>query len=718
MKKIILVLFPLFLLYLSGCDIYLTPGNNGSAQITISEYVVVFDGNGGTLVSGKEIQIVNKSEDIVEPVYEKSGYVFVGWDIQISSVKESRTIKAQWVESSSFDDTSLYINGFEEKDKILKKNVNNDVDVYSLINEVHVSSNSTWKLFSDIYGTQEIVTKIVNLQIGDNIYYLVVTSSNDDVVSYTLKIRRLPLYNVKFTIDSVYTLYEEMIQEGSLIDPISAPSKVGYDFVGWNYDFSKPIVNDLIIDAVWKIHESTIILEVNDGDELSVSQYQAKYGEYITLPVPTHTGYTFRGWFTEPDGKGVQITGSDGASNAPWMYTDVTKLYAFFEKELSSDEEEQTPVVPTADSKSITEAKALADKENVVVDGQVTNVTPGTGIIITDGTQSIFVYCGKNLDISHLQVGDKVTVSGAMGTYNKGRQIASPVITLIERGKYEVEIPSLSLDEINALDPEDPSVYGRAYKTTLTIKVSGSYVNAAEGNSLYLSNEDKEALAELDGKQIEIVVFIYNYNSKARKFNLLANVEFEDETSLAHTEGAISIADAKTLADKEAVIVDGQVTNVTLGTGIIITDGVQSIFIYCGKNVDVSYLQIGDKVSVSGVMGTYNKGRQIASPVITLKASGKYEAEIPTLSLDEINALDPDDASIYGKAYKTTLTVKVSGSYVNAAEGNSLYLSNDDKEALMALDGKQIEIVVFIYNYNSKAAKFNLLANGDTAVVK
>ena len=333
-------------------------------------------------------------------------------------------------------------------------------------------------------------------------------------------------------------------------------------------------------------------------------------------------------------------------------------------------------------------------------------------------------------------IGDTVRVIGTPTVYTT-KQYTMQFGGSITATKIDKDIKVMDPILIHGSDLPKPAsqeealanrYYGLLVKMTITVgyKQVGNYTNpyityddGSEGMYWYSAGKLDDFKA-FDGKTITIVAPIYAYFTDGYDMWFLGTfVEAsEGEATILPTEGAVSIADAVKLADKEAVVVDGQVTNVTPGTGIVIADGTQSIFVYSGKNVDVSHLQVGDKVSVSGVMGTYNKGRQIASPVIKLLESGKIEAEIPTLSLDEINALNPDDPSIYGKAYKTTLTVKVSGSYVNAAEGNSLYLSNQDKEALAELDGKQIEIVVFIYNYNSKAAKFNLLANGDTAVVK
>jgi len=64
------------------------------------QLIVEFAGNGGTLVSGEEFQVVDAVSDIVEPTYEYAGYDFVGWDKQISSIVSDTTLTAQWEEAA------------------------------------------------------------------------------------------------------------------------------------------------------------------------------------------------------------------------------------------------------------------------------------------------------------------------------------------------------------------------------------------------------------------------------------------------------------------------------------------------------------------------------------------------------------------------------------------------------------------------------------------
>lgn len=61
-----------------------------------AEFTVTFDGDGGTLVSGKEVQTVTSASKIKPPNYEKEGYEFDGWSVLLDDIKEDTTIKAKW----------------------------------------------------------------------------------------------------------------------------------------------------------------------------------------------------------------------------------------------------------------------------------------------------------------------------------------------------------------------------------------------------------------------------------------------------------------------------------------------------------------------------------------------------------------------------------------------------------------------------------------------
>lgn len=65
-------------------------------EVAVATYTVTFNGNGGTLVSGDEVQTVNQGEAAVAPVYTFGEYDFLGWDVNFSNVTSDLIVKALW----------------------------------------------------------------------------------------------------------------------------------------------------------------------------------------------------------------------------------------------------------------------------------------------------------------------------------------------------------------------------------------------------------------------------------------------------------------------------------------------------------------------------------------------------------------------------------------------------------------------------------------------
>ena len=82
--------------YAAGAE-YVLCGNSVLAAVwTKAPCTVIFDGGGGTLQSGKEMQQVLCGEAAVPPVYERTGYTFCGWSADPSRIEGNITIVALW----------------------------------------------------------------------------------------------------------------------------------------------------------------------------------------------------------------------------------------------------------------------------------------------------------------------------------------------------------------------------------------------------------------------------------------------------------------------------------------------------------------------------------------------------------------------------------------------------------------------------------------------
>ena len=106
-------------------------------------------------------------------------------------------------------------------------------------------------------------------------------------------------------IPELKAVYGEPVDISSYI-----PVRAGYDFTGWysNPDLTDSVINipfghDMTLYAGWKIQSRTLSFECNGG--LTLSPVTVNYGTDLELKkyVTVRDGYTFTGWYLDPDCK-------------------------------------------------------------------------------------------------------------------------------------------------------------------------------------------------------------------------------------------------------------------------------------------------------------------------------------------------------------------------------------------------------------------------------
>ncbi|MBQ4531501.1 MAG: InlB B-repeat-containing protein [Lachnospiraceae bacterium] len=137
-------------------------------------------------------------------------------------------------------------------------------------------------------------------------------------------------YDLNYKTSSSYE--DKMVFLGKKYGKLPTPKRTGYTFKGWYTDPTAgkkvksstkvTITEDHTLYARWKVNTYKVKLNARGG-KVSKSNCKVTYGsKYGTLPTPTKTGYTFKGWFTKKT-KGTQIT-----SNSKVKITKNTTLYA------------------------------------------------------------------------------------------------------------------------------------------------------------------------------------------------------------------------------------------------------------------------------------------------------------------------------------------------------------------------------------------------------
>lgn len=146
-----------------------------------------------------------------------------------------------------------------------------------------------------------------------------------------------PVYTVNFNDYDGKMLKTEQVSEGEAAHAPDVPTREGYDFTGWDKDFTN-VQSDLTVTAQYKKHTYYVLFVDGFTDGVIDTQY-VEYGGRATEPeVPEHEGYAFIGWdkwfgfirentivtaqYAELEGGGLVTTAFDPATGTLTYYFD------------------------------------------------------------------------------------------------------------------------------------------------------------------------------------------------------------------------------------------------------------------------------------------------------------------------------------------------------------------------------------------------------------
>ncbi len=397
-------------------------------------------------------------------------------------------------------------------------------------------------------------------------------------------------------------------------------------------------------------------------------------------------------------------------------YVVVTYNYSEEEPSTGGDEptdpDQPTPDQPTPDQPTYEYTSVLGSavlNDAVTVTGYISAVS-SQGPILTDKGGSVLLY-----KTSGYEIGDVVTVSGTISSYNKGFQIGTTNLTIEKLGTTEVTYPTpveltgAMMDELVTTRTNDD--YAQFVKMTGTITINaerGFYNFNVEGaantqGSIYgITDEIKGQLA--DGQTCTLYGYFCSISS-GRYINIV--VVSVDEAPKTDEGGEEPTPDQPTPDQptyeytsvlgsavlNDAVTVTGYISAVS-SQGPILTDKGGSVLLY-----KTSGYELGDVLTVSGTISSFNYGFQIGTTGISIEKLGTTEVTYPSTAMELTGAkmdelLTSRTADEYAHYAKMTGTVAVSGNYYNFnVEGattavGSIYGATDELKAKLS-DGMQ-----------------------------
>ena len=453
--------------------------------------------------------------------------------------------------------------------------------------------------------------------------------------------------------------------------------------------------------------------------------------------------------FTATDYEGVSVAWTSSNEElikadgtlvvSPAVDTEV-KLTAVITAGAASETVEVTVTVAAVKKMSIAAVNALFGEENIVyVEGKiVASYNNGKGSFIADETGVAYLYTKLPEGIA---VGDSVKLIAKTTVWeNNGKEYTRQLTTIsIEKLEKEVKVLGATKAELSELvdkfgsdttgyimtaDEKAAAIsskyYGKLYEFTgyVVPHTFGTYTNyglslTEDGATFVLyqyQNDLQNEFKAYEGKKVTIVAPMYGYSSQyGWRIGTFLSIKEAVEESTTLPTAKNSVAEVKLAAADTEVEVIGQIGAIYDGNGFYVVDATGAVYVYL--KADTSAYKVGDVVKVTGKAGFY-KGPQIASPTVEKLSEGTFDAKAEVLTLEEFLALDPSDLTVFGKFVTVKGSPVVSGNYVNlkvsADKTANMYMSADQKTALGALAGKQVEVTAFLYQ-QSGSYPFNLL---------
>lgn len=212
--------------------------------------------------------------------------------------------------------------------------VPNTTESIDLSDKITVMPHRTWKLYQDLNGDNELISKSMSLELGHNKAYIIITDLINNTAEYEVDVYRLDMKSYVFKYEGQVHA-SGRIQEKSQLAKPETPEKPYYTFTGWAVEGSTDIVEfpytvteDITFVAQYVPANYKITYHLNGGtnDENNPLYYNIESPDITLLPA-TRAGYVFDGWYADSE-FGTQVTviehGSHGGKQlyAKWTAVD------------------------------------------------------------------------------------------------------------------------------------------------------------------------------------------------------------------------------------------------------------------------------------------------------------------------------------------------------------------------------------------------------------
>ena len=336
-------------------------------------FTVTFDGNGGELYHGQAVQTVNNASEIVEPIFIRDGYNFVSWSSNLSTIEETKTVKANWSKykfTVTFDGNGGFVDGkysvaveCDDAHDVINGAPKFEKQGYSLSWDVNLGGvtdtctvNAVWTPVEAQITFEEDGVNPITVSF-DGLFPEMPTPEKDGFRLAGWKDENGKYYgkNTLWQGTESLTLYPDWVESSRYIITydlnggrpdsskrsfvagndfvITMPTRPGHSFAGWIVNgqgepqkslSSNEIVEDTSLTAVWSKDGYNLSFNTNGGRLVGSESVVVYYGSPIgTLPTVEKDYYKFIGW---------RYQGAPVTAETVWTVDDNAILVAEYKK--------------------------------------------------------------------------------------------------------------------------------------------------------------------------------------------------------------------------------------------------------------------------------------------------------------------------------------------------------------------------------------------------
>lgn len=289
------------------------------AQYALKTYTVTFTDWDGRFIANVEAAHGTAAQAPEDPV--RTGYTFTGWDRDFSHVTSNMTVKAQYQATQC---NVVFVD--YDSSPILRVVVDYGTAAHAPADPVREGYTFTgWdKDFTHVTGDMTVKAQYsVNTYtftyfVDGTLYTTQKYEYGQTVVpapapagegtfsgwSYIPVICPAENVNIYGSFNASYTVIFEdwdgtplKVQQVASGESAQAPAvspREGYDFTGWNRDFSS-VTENMIVKAQYELKKFTV--KFYDWDNTLLREVQVEWGKAAPAPaIPGRTGYKFTGW--------------------------------------------------------------------------------------------------------------------------------------------------------------------------------------------------------------------------------------------------------------------------------------------------------------------------------------------------------------------------------------------------------------------------------------